>query len=150
MTVDSAQHSRRQRHGVDLTCAGSVGLLERVVLGLIRPGKPTDNGIIEAVNNRFRQECLNRHCLLSVADAQEELGTWRDHYNSERPHSSIENTTPKQFAGQSVASRFPGDGQGARARQTRPIRAERLFASQVENPRCGWYKDGGKGKCAPF
>jgi len=42
-----------------------------VTLDFIRPGTPTDNAVIEAFNARFRQECLNEHWFLSVADAQE-------------------------------------------------------------------------------
>jgi len=33
--------------------------LSGVELDFIRPGKPTDNGLIEAFNGRFREECLN-------------------------------------------------------------------------------------------
>jgi putative transposase len=32
-----------------------------VVLDFTRPGKPTDNAIMEALNSRFRQECLKEH-----------------------------------------------------------------------------------------
>lgn len=32
-----------------------------VALDLSRPGKPTDNGFIEALNSEFRAECLNVH-----------------------------------------------------------------------------------------
>ena len=33
--------------------------LNNVKLDFSRPGKPTDNGLIEAFNGRLRQECLN-------------------------------------------------------------------------------------------
>jgi putative transposase len=32
-----------------------------------RPGKPTDNAFIEAINRRLRAECPNAHWFLSVA-----------------------------------------------------------------------------------
>ena len=32
-----------------------------VTLDFSRPGKPTDNGFIEAFNSKFRSECLNAH-----------------------------------------------------------------------------------------
>ena len=35
--------------------------LNGVELDFSRPGKPTDNAIIEAFNGRFRQECLNEN-----------------------------------------------------------------------------------------
>jgi len=84
-----------------------------VVLDFIRPGKPTDNAVVEAFNSRFRQECLNEHWFLSVADAQVRVELWRTHYNGERPHSSLENLTPEQFANQSIAGHPLGAGQTA-------------------------------------
>lgn len=42
-----------------------------------RPGKPTDNAFIEALNGRFRAECLNTHWFLTLADAAEKLEAWR-------------------------------------------------------------------------
>ena len=80
-----------------------------VVLDFIRPGKPTDNGIIEAFNSRFRQECLNEYWFLSVSDAQEKLEAGREHYNRERPHSSLDNLTPEEF----VQWALGGHAQGA-------------------------------------
>jgi len=69
-----------------------------VTLDFSRPGKPTDNGLIEAFNGRLRAECLNEHWFLNMADAQEKLDAWRDDYNGQRPHGSLENMTPEEFA----------------------------------------------------
>jgi putative transposase len=69
-----------------------------VKLDFSRPGKPTDNAFIEAFNARFRKECLNEHWFLSLEDAQEKVESWRKDYNEERPHSSIGNITPWEFA----------------------------------------------------
>ena len=41
----------------------------KVQLDYSRPGKPTDNAVIESFNGRFRQECLNENWFLSGADA---------------------------------------------------------------------------------
>jgi putative transposase len=49
----------------------------RVTLDFSRPGKPTDNALIEAFNGRFRAECLNTHWFLTLADAREKMETWR-------------------------------------------------------------------------
>jgi putative transposase len=54
-----------------------------------RPGKPTDNAFIEALNGRLRAEFLNAHWFLTVADAQEKLEDWRRYYNEDRPHGAI-------------------------------------------------------------
>lgn len=59
-----------------------------------RPGKPTDNAFIPAFNGGFRAECLNTHWLLSLADAQEKVETWRRYYSEERPHGAIGNQPP--------------------------------------------------------
>ena len=44
-----------------------------VKLDFSRPGKPTDNAFIESFNGKFRQECLNQHWFLSLAEAQAEI-----------------------------------------------------------------------------
>ena len=69
-----------------------------VKLDFSRPGKPTDNAVIESFNGRLRQECLNQHWFLSLDDAQRIVDAWRTDYNEDRPHSSLENLTPAQFA----------------------------------------------------
>lgn len=70
----------------------------KVKLDFSRPGKPTDNATIESFNARFRQECLNAHWFLSLEDAREKIEVWREDYNGVRPHSSLENLTPSEFA----------------------------------------------------
>lgn len=72
--------------------------LRGVKLHFIRPGKPTENGHIESFNGRFRDECLNTHLFQSLADAREKIERWRNDYNNWRPHSSIGNLTPREFA----------------------------------------------------
>ena len=69
-----------------------------VELDFSRPGKPTDNAYIESFNGRFRQECLNQHWFLSMTDAQQRIDQWRKDYNEQRPHSALDNRTPKEFA----------------------------------------------------
>lgn len=63
----------------------------------IRPGKPSDNAFIESFNGKLRDECLNEHWFVNVSDAQEKIGAWRDIYNRERPHSSLNNLSPYEF-----------------------------------------------------
>lgn len=43
-------------HGLDLWAYAN-----NVTLDFSRPGKPTDNGFIEALNRKLRSECLNAH-----------------------------------------------------------------------------------------
>ena len=54
-------------------------------LDFSRPGKPTDNAIIEVFIARFRAECLNESWFLSLDDAREKTEEWRRYYNGERP-----------------------------------------------------------------
>lgn len=69
-----------------------------VKIHFIRPGKPVENGHIESFNGRFRDECLNTHLFTSINHAQEEIERWRVDYNNWRPHTSIGNLTPREFA----------------------------------------------------
>jgi putative transposase len=72
--------------------------LNGVKLDFSRPGKPTDNGIIETFNGRLRQECLNESWFLSLGDAREKVEAWRQEYNSERPHGSLGNVSPLTYS----------------------------------------------------
>ena len=69
-----------------------------VRLVFIRPGKPNENAYIESFNGRFRDECLNEHWFISLAHARRIIEAWRIEYNTERPHSSLGNRTPQEFA----------------------------------------------------
>lgn len=69
-----------------------------VTMKLIQPGKPTQNAYIESFNGKFRDECLNEHWFTSLAKARVRIASWRRDYNEVRPHSSLENLTPAEFA----------------------------------------------------
>lgn len=77
-----------------------------VTLDFIRPGKPTENAFIESFNGRLRDECLNVNQFESIADARQRIEAWREDYNHHRPHSSLGNLTPIEFAkqGREIAS----------------------------------------------
>jgi putative transposase len=74
-----------------------------VSLHFIDPGKPVQNAYIESFNGKFRIEFLNEHRFTSVADVQRKLDTWLHFYNYERPHSSLDYLTPKEFVTQQLA-----------------------------------------------
>lgn len=63
----------------------------------IEPGKPWQNGKEERFNGTVRDECLNLHVFTSLAEACVRLGTFRHHYNDERPHSQLGYLTPLAF-----------------------------------------------------
>ncbi len=68
-----------------------------VQLDFTRPGKPTDNSHIESFNGRLRDEHLNVHQFLSLADAKAKIEAWRNDYNQRRPHGSLGHLTPNEF-----------------------------------------------------
>ena len=68
-----------------------------VKLDFIRPGKPTENGFIEAFNGKLRDECLNTNQFLSIEDARSKIEAWRVDYNLHRPHSSLGQLTPREY-----------------------------------------------------
>ena len=47
-----------------------------VKLDYTRPGKPTDNGLIESFNGRLRDEFLNVNEFVTMHDAREKLKAW--------------------------------------------------------------------------
>jgi putative transposase len=74
-----------------------------VVIDFSRPGKPMDNGLVESFNGSLRDECLNVNWFLSLEDAREKIEKWRVEYNEFRPHSSLGDLTPREFAERSEA-----------------------------------------------
>lgn len=69
-----------------------------VRLDFSRPGKPTDNRFVETFNGSLRDECLNVHWFESLHEAKRTLEAWRRDYNESRPHSSLNDLTPSQYA----------------------------------------------------
>jgi len=74
-----------------------------VKLHFIEPGKPVQNAFIESFNGKMRDECLNEHWFLSLGEARETIEAWRKDYNEVRPHTSLGNRTPQEFAGAGAA-----------------------------------------------
>jgi putative transposase len=70
----------------------------QVKLDFIDPGKPNQNAFIESFNGKFRNECLNDHWFIRLSEAREIIEGWRVEYNQVRPHSSLGNCTPEEFA----------------------------------------------------
>ena len=71
-----------------------------VTLRLIEPGKPNQNAYIESFNGRLRDECLNEHWFVSLANARTIIETWRREYNEERPKKVLGGLTPTAYAKQ--------------------------------------------------
>jgi hypothetical protein len=64
----------------------------------IAPGKPRQNGFVESLNGRFRDECLNEHMFRNLPTARRLIEEWKMDYNAHRPHTSLGGLTPNEFA----------------------------------------------------
>ena len=69
-----------------------------VKLDYTRPGKRTDNGLVESLNGQLRNESLNVNEFITMHDVREKLKAWQDDYNHCRPHGSPGHLTPSEFA----------------------------------------------------
>ena len=105
-------------NGAELT---SVAVLRwvpgRVAWHYIEPGKPVQNAFIKSFNSRLRDECLNEHAFLSLAEAREIITRWRYDYNFVRPHSSLGRLTPSEF----VTQQGNGPPEQAQSSAARPL-----------------------------
>lgn len=70
----------------------------KVRLRFIAPGKPVQNAFIESFNGRLRDECLNEHIFVNLHNAKQIIESWRQDYNTNRPHSSLNDMTPEEFS----------------------------------------------------
>jgi putative transposase len=75
-----------------------------VALDFIDPGKPMQNGHLESFNGKLRDECLNLHWFRSVPEARGIIGAWKEEYNTERPHSALDDQTPAAYAAEHWAA----------------------------------------------
>jgi putative transposase len=87
-------------NGPEFTSRHFLAWCEERKIGLvhIQPGRPMQNGHVESFNGRLRDECLNANWFATLADARRKIEAWRQEYNEERPHSSLDYRTPRQFA----------------------------------------------------
>lgn len=69
-----------------------------IKLDYIRPGKPFENGHIESFNGKFREEFLNQNIFRSIFEIKILAKNWKNYYNEERPHSSLNYMTPEEYA----------------------------------------------------
>lgn len=60
----------------------------------IEPGSPWENGFVESFNGKMRDQFLNGELFYTLKEAQVLIERWRIHYNTVRPHSSLEGRPP--------------------------------------------------------
>ena len=72
------------QHGIDLE--------------FTQPGKPTQNSYVERFNRTFREEVLNFYVFSRLSEVRTIVDAWVQEYNEQRPHESLGNFTPEEFA----------------------------------------------------
>lgn len=85
----------------------------------IQPGRPMQNGRLESLNGKLRDEFLNVSWFRNLFDARRQANLWRRDYNEVRPHSSLGYRTPQAFAEgwNSVTSPSPEEALHGKTRQ---------------------------------
>lgn len=64
----------------------------------IRPGHPQENAFIERFNGTYRLEILDTTILKSLSHCKEITQEWIQEYNQRRPHESLGDKTPLEYA----------------------------------------------------
>lgn len=93
----------------------------------IAPGKPMQNGFVESFNGRLRDECLNEHVFMTLAETRQIVEAWRIDYNTVRPHGRLGRLPPAVFG----ATRRPAEQRGGTLRSIRGF-APRPVAPSTE------------------
>ncbi len=90
----------RMDNGPELTSVKMAEWAEEhgVELEFIQPGKPTQNSYVERFNRTYREEVLDFYVFRTLSEVREITDTWIKEYNEERPHYSLGNLTPAEYA----------------------------------------------------
>jgi putative transposase len=108
--VVGALNQIRGKRGVRKSCSAITGpslpvrswtcglYHKRVQVDFSRPGKPTDNAHVESFNGTLRAKCLDVHWFATLTEAKQVIESWRREYNESRPHRSLGERTPSEFA----------------------------------------------------
>jgi len=72
----------------------------------IEPGSPWENGYCESFNGKLRDECLNGEIFYSLKEATVVIEQWRKHYNTIRPHSSLNYRPPAPQTSTALSSQL--------------------------------------------
>lgn len=86
----------RSDNGPEFIAIALRGWLQRlgVITLYIEPGSPWENGYCESFNSKLRDELLAREIFYDLREAKTLIEMWRHHYNTARPHSSLNYKPP--------------------------------------------------------
>ena len=71
--------------------------LKCIKINYIQPGKPTQNAYIERFNRLFREDILDAYLFKDVDQVNTLSQEWKDDYNHNHPHKSLNKMSPKKF-----------------------------------------------------
>ncbi len=69
-----------------------------VLLDFIEPGKPAQNAYIERFNRTSREDILDLYLFSNLAEVRQLTEQWLEEYNAVRPHDSLNDLPPYQYA----------------------------------------------------
>lgn len=90
----------RSDNGSEFTAKEVRKWLERLAVKTlyIEPGSPWENGYCESFNGKLQDELLKGEIFDTLYEAQVLIERWRQHYNTVRPHSSLNYRPPAPVA----------------------------------------------------
>ncbi len=90
----------RMDNGPELTSVKMAEWAEEhgVQLEFIKPGKPTQNSFVERFNRTYREEVLNLYVFKRLSEVRDITDRWLEEYNGQRPHESLGDLTPVEYA----------------------------------------------------
>jgi putative transposase len=71
---------------------------KRIKWNPIQNGKPQQNAIVERFNRTYREDVLDAYIFESLQHVQSVTELWIKDYNGCRPHQSLNNLTPLEYA----------------------------------------------------
>ena len=87
--------------GVQYTAAAFTGRLQRagILVSMDGRGRALDNVFVERLWRSVKYECLYLHGFATVSALEQGLTDYFDFYRNERPHQSLEYSTPAKVYG---------------------------------------------------
>ena len=104
------------------------------------------NGFVESLNGRFRDECLNEHLFRGLHAARQIIEAWRIDYTYHRPHTSLRGLTPNEPGGTEADAQKLSTGRRERMASMRAVTRRSERAAHVAN---GWRLDAIRFVCFP-
>jgi transposase InsO family protein len=123
MTTRGVPRHVRSDNGPEFTAKAVREWLGRVGVQtlFIEPGSPWENGYVESLNGKLRDELLRGEIFYSLQEAKVIIEMWRTHYNTVRPHSSLGYRPP---APQTIVSMAGTAAEACSAALRTPLRQE--------------------------